>query len=305
MKIDSIKIAATIPTGQYANILPSIELSEVTLAKGTQVGLEWINNLYEQYSSSGALKRLASVPASIILASKKSFNEDVSILFEPVAHTYHYGTQKLISATEYIKKFYKNFDSKTISQVSAKAWGVDKKELAECWDSNGKLTSSFGSVVHAALEHYDKFKAMGEQIQFIKELPENYAMPKHPILKSIIEGFIAIDKIAGRIVPEALITDVESGYCGHADRILIVDKELKICRIQDYKVNINSEEVKKENKPSAPFDTLPANKISKYQLQMSFYANMLEKSGWTVEGLDVFIYENEWKVYSLEVLKVI
>ena len=85
----------------------------------------------------------------------------------------------------------------------------------------------------------------------------------------------------------------------------LLDKKKKICRIQDYKINVNSEEIKSSDAPLGEFSKLPANKLTKYQLQMSFYANMLEKSGWKVEGLDVFVYEDNWIHHELEVLKVI
>ncbi len=236
---------------------------------------------------------------------KKSFNEDIVVSFDKYNHGYFYNNTKLENATTFIGKFYKKFDSENISAASAKAWGVDKGELQELWKSNAVLSGEFGTAIHRAIEHYDKFSSLGKKIQDKKSLPVNYALPKHPVLLSIIQGFIEINKVEGEIIPEALITDVKSGYCGTADRILILDKEKKVCRIQDWKVNVNSEDVDSNLKPTSPFETLPANKITKYQLQMSFYANMLQASGWTVEGLDVFVYEDGWKSYSLSVLKVI
>lgn len=236
---------------------------------------------------------------------KKSFNEDVSVAFNEYNHSYFYNDKKLDNATTFIGKFYKKFDSENISLVSARAWGVDQKDLQELWKSNAELSGGFGTAIHKALEHYDKFFTIGKAIQEKKSLPANYSMPKHPVLRSVIEGFIAINKTEGEVIPEAMITDVQRGYCGTADRILVLDWEKKICKVQDYKVNVNSEEVDSNLKASSPFDTLPANKITKYQLQMSFYANMLQASGWVVDGLDVFVYEDEWKMFSLEVLQVI
>ncbi len=236
---------------------------------------------------------------------KKSFNEDVSVAFNEYNHSYFYNDKKLDNATTFIARFYKKFDAENISAASAKAWGVDQKELQELWKSNAKLSGEFGTAIHRAIEHYDKFSSLGQKVQDKKSLPFNYALPKHPVLLSVIKGFIEINKTEGEIVSEVMITDVKQGYCGTADRILILDKEKKICRIQDWKVNVNSEEIDSNMKPLPPFDGLPANKITKYQLQMSFYANMLETSGWTVEGLDVFVFEDGWKSFQLSVLKVI
>lgn len=302
MKLDKVGFKAVIPTGQYANIQPEIEFSDCTAGEATEVGMAYIKDLFARFSEKGALAEKSQVLEKML---KKSFNEDIEVNFEPIYHTYAHGVNPLVSATTYIHKFYKEFDAETISAVSAKSWGVEQQAVKDLWESNGDLTAAFGTVVHNALEHYDKFKSVGGDISKKKELEDNYAMPKHPILKAIIEGFISMNKTEGTVVPEALITDIAGGFCGHADRILILDEKKKICRIQDYKVNINSEEITKGMKALAPFNKLPANKITKYQLQMSFYANMLQKSGWTVEGLDVFIYEDAWKHYELPVLKVI
>ena len=104
---------------------------------------------------------------------------------------------------------------------------------------------------------------------------------------------------------QTLRASQDTGVCGQADLIVVLDEKKKICRVQDYKININSEEISSNLKPLAPFDKLPANKITKYQLQLSVYANLLEKSGWKVEGLDVFVYEDKWKHFELSVLKVL
>ncbi len=303
MKIDQLKFGAVIPTQQYGNIQPEIILSDVKADEGTEFGMKFVSDLFEKYSEKGGL-----VPKEIVVATgtKKSFNEEgVEVQFEPIAHTYHYKDKPLIGATDYIKRFFKPFDAETMAEVSANSWGVEAGQVKDLWDSNGKLTALFGTVVHNALELYNNHNSMGQVISEKKKLEDNYALPKHPILKSIIEGFIAIDKTKGDIYSEVLITDVESGVCGHADRVVVLDKKKKICRVGDFKVNINSEEIDKNSKVLAPFQDLPANKLSKYQLQMSIYANMLQKSGWVVDGLDVYVYEDTWKHFELPVLKVL
>ena len=133
-------------------------------------------------------------------------------------------------------------------------------------------------------------------------------MPKHPFLKKTI---IALEKLTNKldkqykveeVVAEALITDSLTGWGGLIDRLAIIDKEKRIARVQDYKININASKEEPHSKPKAPFSHMPANKITKYILQMSFYASILKKHGWTIEGLDVFIYEDKWVHYPLEVI---
>lgn len=56
MKIEKVTFGATIPTTQYGNIQPSIELSDVTLEEADAIGLGFIKNLYSRFSTSGELK---------------------------------------------------------------------------------------------------------------------------------------------------------------------------------------------------------------------------------------------------------
>ncbi len=309
MKINHLQISAVIPVQQYGNIQPSIGIdfentdSIADFKRGEDKAISYISDLFSKYSLGGGLTAKEVIKT---LATKRSFNEEgVEILFEPIAHTYHFGGKQLTSATTHTKTFYKPFDEESISSVSAKAWGVAQQDIKDLWNDNRELTSEFGTVVHKALELYTKHQALGQSISDKKGTSSNYAIPKHPILRSIIEGFIAIDKTKGSIVAEALITNVKKGFCGHADRIEIIDLDKKICRIGDYKINVDSEEIDRYNKVLPPLEKLPANKLSKYQIQMSIYANMLQASGWTVEGLDVYIYEDKWKHFEFPVIQII
>ena len=47
MKVDKITIGATVPVVQYGNIMPSVELSDVSLEEGTKVGMKFIGDLFE------------------------------------------------------------------------------------------------------------------------------------------------------------------------------------------------------------------------------------------------------------------
>ena len=181
------------------------------------------------------------------------------------------------------------------------------------WASNGNVSGLLGTTVHLALEHYINFKAVGETITKTrqkagKDVEGNYAMPKHPFLKKTITN---LNKLTNkldkkykveRVVAEALVTDSATGWGGLVDRLAILNHEKKIARIQDYKVNIGAEKEESHSKPKHPFSHLPANKLTKYALQLSFYASILKKHGWTIEGLDVFIFESKWVHHQLELI---
>lgn len=239
------------------------------------------------------------------VVKEKSFNESIELDYDKIGHIYTYNGKQLQSVTEYLKKFYSKFELEIIAKTCGKKWGVEPQAIIDLWDSNKESASYFGSAIHACLEHYEKYEHLGEVISKVREENENYAFPKHPLLKRIIQEFININPIKGQVMTEVLITDVKNGLGGRADRIVILDKEKKVCRIGDYKINVESDKIDKNLKPLEPFNTLPATKITKYQIQLSIYANMLQKAGWTVTGLDIYIYEDGWKYYDLPVIQVL
>lgn len=304
MKIDKLQMTAVIPVQQYGNIQPSIELSEVDFKEGTEFGLSYIRDLFSRFSEKGGLTEHDVVLSKL---TRKSFNEDgVDIEFEPVAHTYTYQGKPLVGATDFLKKFYKPFDVDAISSILESKWGIPQQVIRDLWEKNGEITSDFGNLVDKTLCYYEKFKSYGEIISSQQKEEKNYCLPKQPFLLKVVEEFYALVKDGdAKIITQVMLSSVKDGVCGQADRIRILDEQKKICRVQDFKVNIDAEKVDKKLKVLAPFDTLPANKISKYQLQLSLYANMLQKSGWTVDGLDVFVYEDTWKHFELPVLQVI
>ena len=252
------------------------------------------------------------------IITKNSFSEpDVIVDFNDTKHIYNMrfngGTKVLKGGTTFIKRFYDPFDSPKIARQCSKYWGVGAADIEDMWASNGAVAGLFGTCVHLALEHYINYKQVGDTITKTrkkagKDVEGNYAMPKHPFLKKTIQSLNKLtdklDKQYGveEVVAEALITDSATGWGGLIDRLAIIDKKKKIARVQDYKVNIGAEKIEPHSKPKAPFSHLPANKLTKYALQLSFYASILKKHGWTIEGLDVFIFENQWVHHELNLI---
>lgn len=252
------------------------------------------------------------------IITKNSISEPHIIVdFNDTQHVYNMrcdGEYKILKGgTTFIKRFFKPFDAQRISRQCAKYWNVTSKDIQDLWNSNGQVSGAFGTVVHEALEHYINHKETGETIAKArrksgKDQKENYALPKHPFLKKVIKS---LNKMTDRldkeyqveeVIAEALITDSSTGWGGLVDRLAVIDSKNKIARVQDYKVNVNAEVIESHSKPLAPFSHMPANKLTKYALQMSFYGALLEKHGWTIEGLDVFIFEDKWIHRELEMV---
>lgn len=233
----------------------------------------------------------------------ESFNEDVVISFNEATHVYEHKGEKLLSGSYWVSKHYTPFDAITIADRCSNVWGVDSKDITDMWSSGGKVAADFGTAIHQALEHWEKFKENGNTIFENSKKNENAALPKHPFLRKVINDFDKVKKDSGHeILTEVLVTNVELGLCGMIDRLIIVDRENKVCRVGDYKVNIGAED--KKDKALPPYDHLPPNKLTKYQLQLSFYAQLLILSGWTVQGLDAYVLEDEWKHYGLDLLDI-
>jgi len=252
------------------------------------------------------------------IITKHSFSEpDVIVDFNETKHIYNMrwngGTKVLKGGTTFIKRFYEPFDAPKIARQCSKYWGVSAKDIEEMWASNGNVAGLLGTVIHLSLEHYINFKEIGDTITKTrqkagKDVDGNYAMPKHPFLKKTISS---LNKLTNkldkkykveRVVAEALVTDSATGWGGLVDRLAILNHEKKIARIQDYKVNIGAEKEESHSKPKYPFSHLPANKLTKYALQLSFYASILKKHGWTIEGLDVYIFEDKWRHHTLDLI---
>lgn len=228
----------------------------------------------------------------------KSFNEEgVIINFNEESHTYTYQGKILKGATTYIKRYLKPFDSEFMIGRCSNAWGVDKEIIKNAWDLGRDLAAMFGSGVHKALEFEDLYRA------YVKPKDGTRCFTiKNPAISDIVDGFFELyDKLGfqGEVVPEALVSDVENGICGLADRILVTDWENKRCRIQDYKVNADFDKNGKETIINLPKEIkLEGNKVSKLSLQLKFHEAMLKKSGWTVEGFDGFAYDGKWNYYE-------
>jgi hypothetical protein len=271
MNIKSYKLTATIPVGSYANVQPSIEIEGATLDEANAVAMGHVKELFAKHSEV-VLKENSISKVCSETVSLESFNEKVVVEFDPKSHTYTHKGIKLQGATTFIKQFTGEFNGEMVAKQCEKSWGFPAKEILDMWNDNSTIAMEMGTLVHKALEYWEKNKKMGDK-----------SLPKHPILRDIVLGFDKVHTFAGEVVTEALVTDIKSG-----------------CRVQDYKVNVESEEISPKNKLKKPYEKLPANKLSKYALQLNYYAQMLENSGWKVDGIDVFVYESEWKVYLLD-----
>lgn len=275
MKIKQLTVSATIPTQQYANMIPSITVEvEDNYEAAQALAIAKIQELSTRFAE----------PGKALVDGSRAILTDIfgqKIYFDELSHTYTNGKgQVYLSGSQYAKRFEKEFPGDIISGKMSAASGVDQQLIQEAWQAKADVSSGFGTAIHKALENYAKYKEMAVI------LDKQYHIHDHPIInKCVTEFYKGREKEV--TLNEALVIDHERRLAGTIDRLLLVDKKKKICRVQDFKTNATIDD-----------------KLAVYWHQLSFYASILTAKGWTVEGLDIFHYNGKWTTYQSEVLEV-
>lgn len=286
------KLTAVIPTVQYGNLQPSIELEGDDIHALKQEAETHIQSIWDKFGERPLVAK-DSQPSNGSYTAKKvlTFTGETILYYDQGSDHYYTDLEgnRLISGSHYAAALSPKFDKDMLLPKTAKAWGVDAEALGKIWDLNGDISTTYGTSVHNALEMYHLYHEIGDKIQSAKELDYNYVLPKNDTLRAIVLDFV--DKFGADALPEVMISDVASKRAGQIDRLQILDSVKKVCRVGDFKTNTE----------------LNDKKILQYQHQLSFYADILKRHGWTVEGLDIFHLQqdNTWTKIDLEVLPVV
>jgi hypothetical protein len=234
----------------------------------------------------------------------------------------HKRLEGFLSGSKFPEQFYQEFDSKSILEAIQKKHSLtdaEIKQISEMWDVNSLASTNFGNSIHYAMENYDRNYELGDRTKSVKEFktkpPEigaNKALSRNPVLKKIVESFHEL--FGGDYIrfSEEFVWDREFKLCGSIDRIKVIDLKKRIIRIQDFKTDADVHE-KKYQLSTSPFKEAMGNELLDYHwLQLSFYAFILNRAGWTVEGLDVYWMngeklvsgENPWEEFSHDVIDI-
>lgn len=236
----------------------------------------------------------------------------VTVLYDEKKHTYtDKKGNKYLSGSQFPNQFYDKFDKNQAVDMVLKAYPdakVTKEQLLDIWNTNGNISTSFGSSVHSALENYIKYHKIGDMIS--KADAPNKALSKNPFFAKLVNSYV--DKFGvDSLLSEEFIAD-ELGHCGRVDCIKVVDKEKKIIRIVDFKTDTDLFETKYQSTGSF-FKKLIKNEkgredatlLTYHRFQMSYYAYILGQYGYITEGLDLdWLNPNtlEWERHSTDVI---
>lgn len=272
------KLGATIPTTQYGNIMPEIELEGEDLNQLRAEASKHIEELWRQY---GERPLTDNNNGGVEM---QTFTGE-TVVYNDHTHTY-YDTSgnKLLSGSNYAELVMPKFNREGALIGSSKKYKVDQEELGTAWNLLGDVSRHYGNSIHAALELYHNHYELGEKVAAGKEEEANYVLSKIPHLRDCVQSFV--EKFGTDAFMEVLVSDVKNKRAGRIDRLSIVDNDKKICRVGDFKTNYE----------------LTDKKLETYQHQLSFYAHILMENGWTVEGLDLYHFADGWELIPLEVV---
>lgn len=283
MKFKQVKVGGVINLGEYSDIRPevTVEVEEgESVAQATEAAMDELRRIWSTTDN----KQLPSGRSSGVQFEKmKCYLSGAEVDFDPVSHTYYVGEDKLMSGSTWAEQFVPKFDKAMILPKSAAKLETTPEEVDAYWQSKADVSTTFGTALHQALEHYGKYKELADK-DIDTKTGKSKGLGIHPSLAPIVEAYFEgrENEVA---VYEPFIADLKNLRCGQVDRVVITGD--KKCVIHDYKTN---GDLFKQGTPKtlkSPYTFLPNQPIGKYALQLSFYKAIFEAHGWEVEGLIV------------------
>lgn len=272
------KIGATIPTVQYGNIMPEIEVEADSLEEAQAIALPYIEKLWARYAETGRELRSSGNRIEAFVGG--------SIDYDALTHVYSWNGETYLSGSQYAKQFEEPFDAKAVSELMAKNIDYSAEDIRAMWALKSAVSNGFGTAIHAAIEMYDKYKPLSEALDAYRATKEREAKHTHhhdhPILKTAVEGFYALQDKDYPAETEMVVVDHTAKRAGRIDRLLITGD--KRCRIQDIKTNGDNKKLTK---------SLPS-----YWKQLGFYGDIMKANDWVVEGLDIFHWDGTWNKHT-------
>lgn len=216
--------------------------------------------------------------------------------FNEKKHEYRVGKKKLMPVTKWCAKFFSPFNDKEVARNLAKLpQNKAQKRGVRYWLNEWKKSAEHGSHVHKHIEDYIN----GDYTlpDFKEERDGNKFMQSVGYLQKSITK-------KDSLYPELKIYDELLGLAGTID--LLVQHDDKSLSIVDWKTNKESSIKKpqritpKTKMAKSPFDFLVDGSYSKYCLQLSVYAYMLERQGYKIHKLYiVHLLEETYLTYEV------
>ena len=229
---------------------PRVTKSKVSAVKSTEISLD-INKIKSDIQS--------------------AFN---GLNFDEETHSYTWNGKQLLSTTAYIDRFSGDFNAYFASEAKGnknlRLNPLDKRNgtyYRNRWKFQREEASNAGNRVHAFAECYPNFDA-----------------PLCNKEQGVLDFYEKLNKKYIILFTEFRVYDSATLRAGTMDGLLYNTETGKLVII-DWKTNSrNIHECYKGAKLKAPFDSLYATSLSKFAIQLSDYANIINKNtGYEVE----------------------
>lgn len=210
---------------------------------------------------------------NVILQKLKTF-EDPEFKFDPTLHKYTYKGREYISATTFIQRFHKEFDTEFWANKKSEELGVPVEEIKKDWKDKNTYSNEVGTAIHNWIENY--FNRIWQElptnldiIDRINKFNKIYATHLHKLtpIRFEIKTFSKIWTIAGTI--DSLFM--------YNDSIIIFD----------WKTNKSwtTDNDKCFEKLLSPFEDYWKNHLNEYSMQLSLYKLILREVGIDVKAM--------------------
>lgn len=270
-------LKATIPAGQYANIQPEITVEAPDFKTAQKLAFKQLKSIWNKYGEKPFPAKVKIMKAPTGAFTTLTTFTDEQIKYDSVAHLYtDIDGNKLVSGSEYKKRFDKPFPAEMMAKKVGDKYGVPSETILEMWKSNSLVSTTFGTALHRAMEHWFRYRDSACQ-------EKKYNLAKHPFLRGAVTSF----PLAGAtILPELLISNVANRMAGQIDGLEITGDKAGI--VHDYKSDADIQK-----------------NLSGHFIQLSFYAEILRKAGWSIPKVQVWNYTDKWEMFESDVLDII
>jgi ATP-dependent exoDNAse (exonuclease V) beta subunit len=203
--------------------------------------------------------------------------------------------QEYISATTFIKKFKKEFETQVMAEAYAAKRGLKVEEVLADWDLKRDVSTVKGTAVHNMAENWWNNKAFPyDPSVAIKNFGLDIIKEKYDKCELLFKKFWA--DASENLVPvkmELVVGDDEYMIAGMVD-CLFWNKKSRMLEIWDYKTN---KEIKTSNnfgnKMLHPISHLDECEMNTYSLQLGLYKHIIMKNTNLKIGNRYLIWINE------------
>lgn len=198
--------------------------------------------------------------------------------FDSKKHEYTVGKEILPSVSSLLKKFYATFNGSPTN--TAIRLGISEEEVLQQWKDFCKKRCDIGTEAHLYAETKDE------------KINTEYK-------KSINDFFNCIPSHIVSFKKELRMYHKDLKFAGTCDDIYLNTKTNKFI-ITDYKTNLDLFKNYMGKTLLFPFDHLLDCPYSKYILQLSFYKELFEQTGFEVESLKIiWLKTDSYTVYEV------